>query len=214
MGFGPGWGPKWVTVGCGPESLLGLRTTWSYVYQPTWSVGKASPQPSTTNKQRMKKMEKLKRFLQKIKNERDELQGILANYTNKDLNNRIKIRTFMLKKQHDQVMTDLKRMHQDISDALYKCKKLTKENQFYCIRHCYLQSESNHLQHKVRMLWKENRQLLEEQIALEECSKESKRLCKEDSLKTNDLCTKQEQVGCINHEEQVAVMSNLKHIQA
>ena len=36
----------------------------------------------------MKRMEKLKRDLQKIKNERDGLQGILANYTNKDLNNR------------------------------------------------------------------------------------------------------------------------------
>ena len=36
----------------------------------------------------MKSMEKLKRDLQKIKYERDGLQGILANYTNKDLNNR------------------------------------------------------------------------------------------------------------------------------
>ena len=44
---------------------------------------------------------------------------------------RIKIRTFMLKMQHDQVMTDLKRMPQDISEALSKCKQLTKENQFY-----------------------------------------------------------------------------------
>ena len=44
---------------------------------------------------------------------------------------RIKIRTFMLKMQHDQVMTDLKRIPQDISEALYKCKELTKENQFY-----------------------------------------------------------------------------------
>jgi hypothetical protein len=64
------------------------------------------------------------------------------------------------------------------------------------------------------MLWKENRQLLEEQIASEECSNESKRLCKEGSLKTNDLCTKQQQVGCINHEEKVVVMSKLKHRQA
>jgi hypothetical protein len=82
------------------------------------------------------------------------------------------------------------------------------------IGHCHLQSESNHLQHKVRMLWKENRQLLEEQIASEECSKETKSLCIEGSLKTNDLCTKQQLVRCINHEEQVAVMSNLKHSQA
>ena len=81
-------------------------------------------------------------------------------------------------------------------------------------RNCHLLIESNLIQHKVRMLWKENRQLLEEQIALEECSNESKRLCKEGSLKTNDLCTKQQQVGCINHEEKVAVMSNLKHSQA
>ena len=44
---------------------------------------------------------------------------------------RIKIRTFMLKMQHDQVMTNLKRMPQDISETLYKYKELTKENQFY-----------------------------------------------------------------------------------
>ena len=49
---------------------------------------------------------------------------------------------------------------------------------------------------------------------IRKCSNESKRLCKEGSLKTNDLCTKQQQVGCINHEEKVAVMSNLKHSQA
>ena len=44
---------------------------------------------------------------------------------------RIKIRTFMLKMQHDQVMTYLKSMPQDISEALYKYKELTKENRFY-----------------------------------------------------------------------------------
>ena len=44
---------------------------------------------------------------------------------------RIKIRTLMPKMQHDQVMTDLKRMPQDISEALYKYTELIKENQFY-----------------------------------------------------------------------------------
>ena len=44
---------------------------------------------------------------------------------------RNKGRTFMLKMQHEQVMTGLKRMPQDISEALYKYKELTKENQFY-----------------------------------------------------------------------------------
>ena len=37
----------------------------------------------------------------------------------------------MLKMQHEQVMTGLKRMPQDISEALYKYKQLTTENQFY-----------------------------------------------------------------------------------
>ena len=75
---------------CCLHSLPYYLYEFTSVGQPTWSVGKASPQASTTNKQeqRMKRMEKLKRDLQKIKNERDGLQGILANYTNKDLNNR------------------------------------------------------------------------------------------------------------------------------
>ena len=75
---------------CCLHSLPYYLYEFTSVGQPTWSVGKASPQASTTNKQeqRMKRMEKLKRDLQKIKNERDKLQGILANYTNKDLNNR------------------------------------------------------------------------------------------------------------------------------
>ena len=80
---------------CVGQSMVSLSLPY-YLYeftsvgQPTWCVGKASPQASTTNKQdqRMKSMEKLKRDLQKIKNGRDGLQGILANYTNKDLNNR------------------------------------------------------------------------------------------------------------------------------
>lgn len=55
------------------------------------------------------------------------------------------------------------------------------------ITHCHLLSESNHLQHKVRMLWKKKVQLPAEHIALEECSKESKRLCKEGSLKIHDM---------------------------
>eukprot|EP00072_Mus_musculus_P062252 XP_011243563.1 PREDICTED: disks large homolog 5-like [Mus musculus] len=160
------------------------------------SAGEASQQAPTINEQekRHERLEKLKRELQNIKNARDELQGILANYTNKDLNDRINFETFMLEMQHDQVMTNLKRMPQDISEALSKCKQLTKENQFYCFRNCHLLIESNLIQHKVRMLRKENRQLLREQIALEEGNTETKILCKEGSQKIKDHYTKQQQV--------------------
>ncbi|XP_036014707.1 uncharacterized protein LOC666678 isoform X1 [Mus musculus] len=171
------------------------RNNWSW--RRHRSAGEASPQAPTINEQekRHERLEKLKRELQNIKNARDELQGILANYTNKDLNDRINFETFMLEMQHDQVMTDLKRMPQDISEALSKCKQLTKENQFYCFRNCHLLIESNLIQHKVRMLRKENRQLLREQIALEECNIETKILCKEGSQKIKDHYTKQQQVG-------------------
>uniref|UniRef100_E9Q528 Predicted gene 17175 n=1 Tax=Mus musculus TaxID=10090 RepID=E9Q528_MOUSE len=160
------------------------------------SAGEVSPQAPTINEQekRQERLEKLKRELQNIKNARDKLQGILAYYTRKDLNDRINFETFMLEMQHDQVMTDLKRMPQDISEALSKCKQLTKENQFYCFRNCHLLIESNLIQHKVRMLWKENRQLLREPIALEECNIETKILCKEGSQRIKDHYTKQQQV--------------------
>ena len=39
--------------------------------------------------------------------------------------------TFMLKMQYHQMMTDLKKMPQELSGALSKCKELTKENQMY-----------------------------------------------------------------------------------
>jgi hypothetical protein len=41
-----------------------------------------------SRRERMKMLGKLKRDLQSITNERDELQEILANYTKKDLNKR------------------------------------------------------------------------------------------------------------------------------
>ena len=58
------------------------------VYLPTGSFRKASPETPNINEQekRIKRLEKLKRDLQNIKNERDILQGILAKY--KDLNDR------------------------------------------------------------------------------------------------------------------------------
>ena len=58
-------------------------------------------------------------------------------------------------------------------------------------RNCHLLIESNLIQHKVRMLWKENRQLLRKQIALEECNIKTKILCKEGSQKIKDEYSRQ-----------------------
>ncbi|XP_076784443.1 uncharacterized protein LOC143441240 [Arvicanthis niloticus] len=97
------------------------------------SVGKESSQAYTISEQeqRMKRLEKLKRDLERMKNERDELRGILAHYTDKDLKDSINFETMMLEMQHEQVMTDLKKIPQQICEALYKCQELIQENQLY-----------------------------------------------------------------------------------
>lgn len=44
---------------------------------------------------------------------------------------RINFENTMLEMQHEQVMTDLKKIPQEISEALDRCKELAKENQYY-----------------------------------------------------------------------------------
>nr|XP_034349857.1 uncharacterized protein LOC117702788 [Arvicanthis niloticus] len=156
------------------------------------SVGKESSQAYiiSEQEQRVKRLEKLKRDLERMKNERDELREILAHYINKDLNKRFNFETTMLEMQHDQVMSELKNIPQQISEALYMCQKLTKNNQLYSIRNCHLLTESFHMKSEVKMLWNENRQLLKEQITLDVCSKETRRLCVEASMKIYDKFSK------------------------
>ncbi|XP_034352612.3 disks large homolog 5-like [Arvicanthis niloticus] len=156
------------------------------------SVGKESSQAYTISEQeqRVKRLEKLKRDLERMSNERDELRGILAHYNVKDLNNRFNFETIMLEMQHDQVTRDLKNIPKQISEALYKCQELTKNNQLYSIRNCHLLTESLRMKSEVKMLWNENRQLLKEQIKLEVCSKETRRLCVEASMKIYDKFSK------------------------
>ncbi|XP_076784318.1 uncharacterized protein LOC117702778 [Arvicanthis niloticus] len=156
------------------------------------SVGKESSQAYTISEeeQRVKRLEKLKRDLERMSNERDELRGILAHYINKDLNKRFNFETMMLEMQHDQVMSELKNIPQQISEALYMCQELTKNNQLYSIRNCHLLTESLHMKNEVKMLWNENRQLLKEQITLDVCFKETRRLCVEASMKIYDKFSK------------------------
>ncbi|XP_032773135.1 uncharacterized protein LOC116913103 [Rattus rattus] len=94
---------------------------------------KASSQPSTTpvEEERMKRLEKLKIALQKMQKERDELRRILADYPGKNLNDRNNFESEMLMMQHEEVMTDMKKMSEQVNRALVKCKHLTLENDWY-----------------------------------------------------------------------------------
>ncbi|XP_063130845.1 disks large homolog 5-like [Rattus norvegicus] len=94
---------------------------------------KASSQPSTTpvEEERMKRLENLKIALHKMQKERDELRRILADYPGKNLNDRNKFESEMLMMQHEEVMTDMKKMSEQINTALVKCKNLTLENDWY-----------------------------------------------------------------------------------
>ncbi|OBS77806.1 hypothetical protein A6R68_19804 [Neotoma lepida] len=81
----------------------------------------------------MNKVDELILQLQMMTNERNELRGILANYTNNGLNNRampdhrLNFELEMLNMEHKKVMLDLEKFPKEISEALYKCKLLTEE---------------------------------------------------------------------------------------
>ena len=65
------------------------------------------------------------------------------------------------------------------------------------------------------MLWTENRELLQEQIALEADTKHKYILCIKACKVLNDSGTKQAASGRMNeHQGQVALLSNHKHSQA
>ncbi|OBS68152.1 hypothetical protein A6R68_03302, partial [Neotoma lepida] len=102
------------------------------LYLPAGTTGEEPPQLSTftEEEQQMKNIEKLTIQLHNITLERNELRGILANY-NKDLNNRLNFELEMLKKEHQQVMSDLQKLPMEMIEALDKCKHLMEANECY-----------------------------------------------------------------------------------
>nr|XP_042140368.1 uncharacterized protein LOC107399809 isoform X1 [Peromyscus maniculatus bairdii] len=107
----------------------------------TWSCGRgrttgeAPSQLSTfteqEQEQEMRKIEKLTIRLHDMECERNELRGILANYTCKDLNNRLNFETEMLEMEHKQVMSALQKIPLEMSEALDKCKGLMEETEYF-----------------------------------------------------------------------------------
>ncbi|XP_035309797.1 shootin-1 isoform X2, partial [Cricetulus griseus] len=140
------------------------------------TTGKASiPTSLTKQEQQVNKLDKLTHQLEMLTNERNELQGILANYTNKDLNNRLNFELELLNMEHQKVMLDLQKLPKEINEALQKCKQLTEET----VSCRQLLNEWTQLKEKVRVLREENRKLRREQISLQESSEEMKMLCGE-----------------------------------
>eukprot|EP00073_Rattus_norvegicus_P052934 XP_017455318.1 PREDICTED: disks large homolog 5-like isoform X2 [Rattus norvegicus] len=146
---------------------------------------KASSQASMTpvEEERMKRLENLKIALHKMQKERDELRRILADYPGKNLNDRNNFESEMLTMQHQEVMTDMKKMSEQVNRALVKCTHLTLENDWYCRSFCPLLTELFELKNNAQRARHENRELLWEQIALEESIKETTRFCGEASMK-------------------------------
>ncbi|CAH6777336.1 Spetex-2F [Phodopus roborovskii] len=164
-----------------------------------WShrtTGKAStPTSVTKQEQQMNELDKLAHQLEMVTNERNELQGILANYNNKDLNNRLNFELEMLDMEHKKVMLDLQKFPKEISEALYKCEKLAEEAVSCSILHSRLLNEWTQLKEKVKTVREENRKLRKQQISLQESSEEMKMLCGEAHEKMYELSEKEKQVG-------------------
>ncbi|XP_059129767.1 uncharacterized protein LOC131919520 isoform X2 [Peromyscus eremicus] len=143
----------------------------------------------------MKKLEKLTIRLHDMECERNELRGILANYTNKDLNNRLNFELEMLEMEHKQVMSALQKLPMEISDALDKCKGLIEETEYFSYLHGRFLRECNPLKKSVRVLRIQNIQLWKEQIELQKTCEEVKKLLKEAHEKICDPYAEQQQVG-------------------
>ncbi|XP_041533628.1 disks large homolog 5-like [Microtus oregoni] len=153
------------------------------------STGKTStPNSVTGQEQRMNKVATLTLQLQMMTQERNELRGILANYTNKDLNNRLNFELEMLNMEHKKVMLDLQKFPMEMREALYKCKELTEETVSYSILHNQLLSERTQLKKKVSMLREENQKLRREQISLLVACEKVKNLYEKTDEKFCELC--------------------------
>ncbi|ERE74491.1 bicaudal D-related protein 1 [Cricetulus griseus] len=122
--------------------------------------------------------------LQSVTYEQIELHGILENYINKDLNNRLNSLE-MLKKEHKQVMSDLQKLPIEISEALNKCKQLIEENESYVFLNSLVLQDLTPLKKDTHVLRLENKKLLEEQIGLQESCEEVKKLFRR-SLRSSD----------------------------
>ncbi|MEJ1281976.1 BICD family like cargo adaptor 1 [Cricetulus griseus] len=123
--------------------------------------------------------------LQSVTYEQIELHGILENYINKDLNNRLNSLE-MLKKEHKQVMSDLQKLPIEISEALNKCKQLIEENESYVFLNSLVLQDLTPLKKDTHVLRLENKKLLEEQIGLQESCEEVKKLFRR-SLRSSRL---------------------------
>ncbi|ERE88190.1 putative disks large-like protein [Cricetulus griseus] len=152
----------------------------------------------------MEKLEELSFKLRSKNYERIELSTIIANYTKKNLNNRLN--SFeMMKREHKQVMSDLQILPLEISDSLNKCKQLIEENESYSYLHSLILRDLTQVKNNVHMLRMEKRKLWEEQIALQETCEEVKRLFKEVQEKICDPCAEY-------HQEEESLDERLKNL--
>ncbi|XP_075831316.1 disks large homolog 5-like [Microtus pennsylvanicus] len=157
--------------------------------RPARSAGQTStPNSVTGQEQRLNTVATLTLQLQMMTQERDELRGILANYTNKDLNNRLNFELEMLNMEHKKVMLDLQKFPMEMREALKKCKELTEETVSYSILHNQLLSERTQLKKKVSMLREENQKLWREQISLQVACEKVKNLYEKTDEKFCELC--------------------------
>ncbi|CAH7472020.1 Gm8094 [Phodopus roborovskii] len=172
------------------------RNKWSWQRERTAEEASSQLPTFTEQEQQMKKVEKLTNQLHHMTCARNELRGILANYTNKDLNNRLNFELEMLNMEHNQVMSDLQKLPMEMSDALDKCKVLIEETESFSYYHGQVLREWIQLKKNVHMSRLRNRWLRKEQIELHESCEEMKSLFKEIHEKICDLRAEQHQ-GCI-----------------
>ncbi|XP_040603678.1 disks large homolog 5-like [Mesocricetus auratus] len=172
------------------------RKKW--FWQKSKAAVEASSQPTPlTQKQVKKELERLSTELQLMRRQRDELRDRLLFITEGTVDNRPyhKPNPFYekLKLEHEQVMSELKRLQNEKTGASEKCHELTKETVFYRGLHSRLVMEQTQMTKKVDMQRQENRHLLEDWVLLKRHLEDLRELCKDGEEETSDLQTPEQQ---------------------
>ncbi|XP_050018303.1 uncharacterized protein [Alexandromys fortis] len=181
------------------------RNKWSWGRRRTTGEAPSQLSTFTEKQQQMKKLEELTHQLHEMTCEADELRQFLANYTDKDLNNRLNFEFEMLKMEHNQVVSDQLKLPREISKAVDKCNQLMEETESVGCRHGQVLRDRTQLKKKVHVLRLKNILLRKEKIELQETCEEAKRLLKEAHEKICGPCAEQQQ-------EQESLEEGLKNV--
>ncbi|XP_036031719.1 disks large homolog 5-like [Onychomys torridus] len=148
-----------------------------------------------TKKEVRKEMQRLDMEMHLMTKERNELRDQLFLIRKGPVNNRTNTWYEDLKMEHEEVMTDLKRLQNENTKASQKVDELANLTGFYRGLHTQVLMEHTQLKEKVDMLRLENKNKREDWVLLKHHLEALELICEDQEEETSDIQTQQQHVG-------------------